>query len=152
MKKFFKSKRGLVLLATMVAAIAAAIGANAYFSSTGAGSGNATVGASTNIVITNDTVGNLYPGGAAVSVPVHLQNPGGGNEFVHVVSGTVEDITSGPNAGCMGSWFAVAPITYNAVVNHGATNSTSTNVTMTDTGSNQDACQNANLTIDWSSN
>jgi hypothetical protein len=145
--KFFTKKRSVIALVAFVVAALAAVGAYAYFTSTGSGSGNATVGSSSNIVITNDTVGTLYPGGADVTVPVHLQNPGGGNEYVGTVSGTVAD-----NGGCLGSWFVVDPVTYNAEVNHGATNGTSTKVRMLDAATSQDACQGATLTVNWSSN
>jgi hypothetical protein len=148
MKQFLTSKKGIVLLATMVAAVAAAVGAYAYFTSAGSGSGNATVGASSNIVITNDTpVANLYPGGADVPVTLHLQNPGGGNEYVNDVSGTVAD-----NAGCLGAWFQVDTKHFAAEINHGATATTTTNVRMLDAAANQDVCQNKTLTINWTSN
>jgi hypothetical protein len=148
MKYFPKSKKGLVLLATMVAAVVAAVGGYAYFTSMGTGSGNATVGSSSNIVISNDTpAAQLFPGGADVTLPVHLQNPGGGNEYVATVSGTVAN-----NGSCLGSWFTVDPITYNAEVNHGATANTSTLVRMSDAATSQDACQGKTLTINWSSN
>src|SRR5690348_14559263 len=99
--RFLKTKKGAALIVAIVAVAAGAFGAYAYFSSTGSGSGNATVGSSSDIQISNTTpVANLYPGGADVTVALSLHNPGGGNEFVNDVSGTVED-----NGGCLGSWF-----------------------------------------------
>jgi hypothetical protein len=90
----------------------------------------------------------LFPGGAAVPVTVHVHNPGSGAEFVNQITGTVAD-----NGACLGSWFTVAPISYGQDVPAGSNGpNTSTTVTMADTGGNQDACQNASMTINWSSN
>src|SRR5262249_47522275 len=101
-----------------------------------------------NIVISNNTpAAQLYPGGADVTVPVHLFNPGGGNEFVADVSGTVAD-----NGLCQGAWFTVDTIHYNAEVNHGQTANASTLIRMTDVNASQDECQNKTLTINWTSN
>jgi hypothetical protein len=147
MRKVFTKKR-VVLLAIAAVAAALAAGGYAYFTSIGSGSGNASVGSSANIVITNGAPsGLLYPGAPAVSVPVHLHNPGSGNEYVGTVSGVVED-----NGSCLGSWFTVAPISYDAEVNAGATNDTATTIAMSDANAIQDACQGQTLTIDWSSN
>jgi len=148
--KFIKSKKGLVLLAVLVVAAAAAIGGYAYFSSTGSGSGTASVGTSSNIQLSSPLVGTLYPGGAAVPVTVTIHNPGTGQEYVGTISGAVQNGGTGGN--CLGSWFTVAPITYNAEVAGGASPTANTTVTMIDSGSNQDACQGATMTINWSSN
>jgi hypothetical protein len=147
--RFFTRKRSIISGVVAIVAVAAiAFGAYAYFTSSGSGSGNATVGTTSNIQITNDTpVAQLYPGGADVPVTVHLHNPGGGNEYVADVSGMVAD-----NGGCLGSWFVVDTKHYNAEVNHGATNDTTTNIRMLDSGTDQSACENATLTINWSSN
>ncbi len=147
MKHFLKSKKGVATLLAIFAVAIGAVGAYGYFTSTGSGTGSATVGSSTDIVITNTTVGTLYPGGADVTVPVQLFNGGGGNEYVADVSGSVED-----NAGCLGSWFEVDTINYDAEVNAGATNNTSTLIRMLDEPLSQDACQGKTLTIDWTSN
>jgi hypothetical protein len=60
--KFIKSKKGIAMLATLVVVGASAFGAYAYFTSTGTGSGTATVGATgNNIYVTSTTTGTLYP-------------------------------------------------------------------------------------------
>jgi len=147
MKKFLVSKKGVsALIATLVVAIAA-VGAYAYFTSTGSGTGSATVGTSTAVQLSSPSVGPLYPGGADVPVTVSVHNPGGGNEYVNQITGSVA--TSGS---CLGTWFVVDPINYAAEVAHGATNSASTNVRMLNVNASQDACQGQTLTINWSSN
>jgi hypothetical protein len=146
--KLHRFGRKAAVLGIFLGAVAISGVAFAYFTSGGSGSGSATVGSTSAVQISNDTpAGQLYPGGSAVSVSVHLHNPGSGNEYIGTVSGSVED-----NGSCLGSWFTVAPKAYNAEVNAGATNDTTTTISMSDSGGNQDACQGKTLTIDWSSN
>jgi hypothetical protein len=142
------SKRTWVVLG-LIAAVAAlaSVGAYAYFTAAGSGSGQVTVGTSTAIAITSDLNGDLYPDGPDVLVDVHVENPGAGNQYVDDISGTVAD-----NGACLGSWFEVDTIDYNTNVLAGATNDTSTNVRMVDSGTSQDACQGDTLTINWVSN
>ena len=146
MKRF--SKRTWVAIVAVLAIALSAVGAFAYFTTAGSGTGNATVGSATAVVITSDTNGTyLYPGGVDESVDVHVENPGSGQQFVADVSGTVQD-----NGGCDGSWFEVDTIHLNTNIAPGATEDATTAVRMNDSGSNQDACQNATLTINWTSN
>ena len=51
MKRFIKSKKGLVLLATLVVAAAASVGAYAYLTTGGSGTGSATDGSTTNNLV-----------------------------------------------------------------------------------------------------
>jgi hypothetical protein len=149
MRKLF-TRRRLIALGLAAVAVGIAGGAFAYFSSTGSGSGTATVGSSASIQLSSPNVGTLYPGGAAVPVTVTIHNPGAGNEYVGTVSGSVANGGTGGN--CLGSWFTVAPVVYNTDVAAGASPTANTTVTMNDSGTNQDACQGATLTINWSSN
>jgi len=144
------TRRRLIVLAAVAAAVGLAGGAFAYFTSTGSGTGSATVGSSSNIQLSSPTVGPLYPGGPDVPVTVTIHNPGSGNEYVATISGTIADGGAGNN--CSGSWFTVAPIVFDTDVAGGASPTASTTVTMADSGTNQDACQGATLTINWSSN
>lgn len=146
MAKYVTKKR-VVVLTIVALAIGVGTTAFAYFSSTGAGTGSATVGSSSAVVLSSPSVGPLYPGGADVPVTVSIQNPGSGNEYVNQVTGAVAT-----NSGCLGSWFVVDPVTYGGDVTHGATVTASTNVRMLDASANQDACQGKTLTINWTSN
>jgi hypothetical protein len=146
MKRF--SKRTWVAIVAVLAIALSAVGAFAYFTTGGSGSGNATVGSATAVVITSDAnVTDLYPGGVDENVDVHVENPGSGQQFVADVSGTVQD-----NGGCDGSWFEVDTINLNTNIAPGDTVDTATDVRMNDSGSNQDACQGKTLTISWTSN
>lgn len=140
-------KRRWVVLAVSLLVAAAAVGGYAYFTASGSGSGDATVGTAAGIVLTSDPVGDLYPGSGNLSVTVHVSNPGSGHQFVNVISGTVED-----NGGCLGTWFQVDPKTFATDVGPGTATTTTTNVRMPNAATNQNACQGKTMTIDWSSN
>jgi hypothetical protein len=156
MKKLMNIKVGIALLAATVALVAA-VAAYAYFTGgTGSGTGNAGVGTSTNnIVLSSGAVTGLLPGGPDVPVAVTVHNPAGnGSQYVGTISGTVAN--GGVGGACLGSWFVVDPITYNAALADGATDSASLSLTtavrMLDPGINQDVCKNVTMTINWVSN
>lgn len=150
MKRFF-TRKSIVFLGILAALGIAAFGAYAYYSSSGTGSGSATAGdayTANSIALSSDSISGLYPGGAAVPVVVHVHNPNPGAAFVNQITGSVADSGS-----CLGSWFTVAPIAYGQDIPKGANGpDASTTVTFNDNGANQDDCQNAALTINWSSN
>jgi hypothetical protein len=145
--KFLKSKKGVAVLAMLVVAAVSAFGAYAYFTASGSGSGSATVGSASGIQLSGSPVAALYPGGADASVTVTIHNPGSGAQNVNVVSGTVAT-----NGSCLGSWFQVDPVNYANTLASGGTDTASTKVRMTDSGTNQDVCQGKTMTINWSSN
>ena len=144
MRAFFRTKRGVALLVTLLAAVIAAVIAYAYFTASGSGTGTATVGSATNVVLTSDPVSGLSPG-QSTPVTIHVHNPGSADEFVGTITGSVED-----NGGCLGAWFSVAPVDYNQMVAGNTTGDTSTSIEMIETHTNQDPCQGATVTIDWS--
>jgi hypothetical protein len=87
--KLIKSKKGLAFLATLVVAVVAAVGAYAYFTSTGNGTGSATVGDATNWTVGEDvdgaSGGPLYPdaaiGGANIQTDSYtVKNGGSGSQ------------------------------------------------------------------------
>ena len=91
-------KRTLVLLGVMVVAIAASIGAYAYFTTGGSGTGTATVGDSTDFVITSTTIGPaLTPGGAKQEVHFTVYNPSSGTQVIHTI--TLDDVRACSGAG-----------------------------------------------------
>lgn len=165
--KLIKSKKGLVLLATLAVAVAAAVGAYAYFSNTGSGSNSsASVGSVTNqfdVAIADPTGGTLYPTAAdsankvVDSYGVTITNMDEAAEHVSQIEYTV----STDKDGCTQSDFSI---------NGGARGDTSdvskdadlapnsdgspadqlvdtVTVQMIDSGSNQDACQGATVTL-----
>ena len=158
-------KRTLVLLGVMVVAIAASIGAYAYFTASGSGTGTASVGNASNINLAGTITGTLYPAGAPASVSVHVANPGSGAQ--HVGNVTLASITTDAgHATCdlsvsgVNAAFTMADITVNATLakDNGVAGSgpDETDVTgslqMNDTGTSQNTCQGAPLTLHFSSN
>jgi hypothetical protein len=112
--KFIKTKKGISLLAVVALVAIAAVGAYAYFSSSGDGSGTGTVGHATAFTVTGaGETGNLYPytqtqldatpalytalTGGSVSNPAS----GTGNQFLTTLTATIGAPTGGsgvPNA------------------------------------------------------
>jgi hypothetical protein len=162
MKRFFKTKKGVALLAAFVVVAGSAIGAYAYFTTTGAGTGSAAVGTSTAITISGTSVGSLYPGdpvGADVSFTVN--NPSTGHQFVtkvHLVSvdaftgpGFTNPIPVGVGAGsCDTSKFSMADVTENQDIPAGGPTALTVHGTLlmaNDAANSQDGCKNAVLRL-----
>jgi hypothetical protein len=73
------TKRRITLLVVLAVAAIAAIGAWAYFTANGSGSGTASVGTSSNLTLHGSTVGTLYPGTTA-SISFTVDNPSAGHQ------------------------------------------------------------------------
>jgi hypothetical protein len=164
--KFIKSKKGLVLLATLAVAVVAAVGAYAYFTSTGAGTGSASVGTSTAFVIHGNVANALYPG-TSESVALTVDNPSTGHEYlgtIHLVSvdayPTAADRTAQTNAisGCGGpngatSDFQMADVSVGQDYAPGDGQAApSGTLQMNNLNASQNACKNAFLTLNFTSN
>ena len=149
MPQHITPRRLAIILAVAAVAIAVPIGAFAYFSTTGEGSGTATVGSATGIQLSStgqDVTGTLYPGGSDASVTVLVENLGDGAQYVGDVSGTVTD-----NGGCLGAWFEVDTVAVATNLAKGADTTATTAIRMLDSGTNQNACQGKTMAIDWAS-
>jgi len=151
LKKF--TKRRIVAL-SVVAVLAAGGAAFAYFTSTGTGTGNATVGTSTafTVALAPPTGGLLYPGSGTDTLSYTVHNPGTGAENLSattaVVASSGGNITQGgtPVVGCLSAWFTAknTPPTLPQNLAGGATSTAgSVAVTMSDSGTNQNPCENA---------
>lgn len=146
-------KRGIAALG-VVATLALAGGALAYFTSTGTGTGTAKVGTATAFTVTPAaaTGGSLYPGAGTETISYTVTNPGTGAENLSATSASVA--SSGANVtqsgtavpGCLASWFTAVnhPPTLPQDLAGGATSPAATvTVTMADSGTNQNPCQGA---------
>jgi hypothetical protein len=90
MRTFLKSKKGIAaLIATLVVAISA-VGAFAYFTTTGSGSGTATVGTSSNLVLTGTASATLYPGTSSPVSFTALNNSPGHQQLGTIYLASVE--------------------------------------------------------------
>jgi hypothetical protein len=100
------SKRTAVLLAVVAAAVMAAVGAYAYWTTTGTGQGSATTGTDTKWAVTTDaaSVANtLTPGGPSQTVAYHVANNSSGVQAlfkvnVQVANSSNADPSSTPSA------------------------------------------------------
>jgi hypothetical protein len=154
----FSKKRVVVLGA--IATLAMGGLAFAFFTNTGAGTGSASVGASSEITLAGTITGTLYPAGAPAGVSVLVTNPGSGSQHVGNVklasiSTDVAHSTCDTSVGGTNPAFSMADITLDTVLTRSGTAADHTTVTgsltMNDTGVSQDGCQNAPLTLHFTS-
>jgi hypothetical protein len=151
--KLLKSKKGIALLATLAVAVVAAVGAYAYWTTTGAGTGTV-ANASSNGTVTLHAdwpASALYPGGSQ-SVSFTADNAGASNLYVGTIH-TASITTSDP--GCLPADFSMADVISNTVVLAGASGqSISGTGTLSFANSNvsQDACKGATVTLHLTSN
>lgn len=154
---WISKKRALVALGCTVALVAAGA-AFAYFTTSGAGTGTATVGSSSAVTLHATVSSNLYPG---VSSPVSftVDNPSSGSQRVGTISLASISVDAG-HATCSTAItggnpdFTMAAVAVNKVFASGngqAVTPTGT-LTMNDTGVSQDACQGATLTLHLTNN
>jgi hypothetical protein len=152
MKQIAK-KRGVAVVAAAVVTVMVAAGAAvAFWTTTGSGEGAAAVGdVSAVSVAQTNTVTGLYPGGPAQDIDLDITNSNEGNVTIAKVAVSV----SGTNkAGCTASDFTVTDATIGVDLTPGDTAfsgaTSGASIAMKNTGSNQDACKNASVTLAFS--
>lgn len=144
-----------------IASAAAVIGAGgvvayAYFTSTGNGSGTASVGSAANwvVTVTNDTSNGLYPGSGSETLTYKITNPGPAQQELNAVAVSVAN--SGTSGACLGSWFTatdngstngVTPGGASGNLASGAFDTGTITIVLNDSGSNQDACQGVSPSV-----
>jgi hypothetical protein len=148
MKRIFKSKKALVLLAVAVAAIAA-VGGYAFFTNSGSGTGSATVGSSSAITISGTSTDALYPAGPAVDVTITVTNPSAGAQKVDTVHFTGADDA---DATCDTSVFSMPNVPVGVDIPAGESTQVTGHLSMADNGQNQNSCQGDALTLNFTSN
>jgi hypothetical protein len=150
--RWITKKRALIALGCTCALAVAGV-AFAYFTSSGSGTGTATVGKSSTVTLHATISSSLYPGSSS-PVSFTVDNPSSGVQRVGTV--TLASISvdsehteckttiSGGNPD-----FTMAAVPVNQVVNPGNGQSVSATgtLTMNETGTNQDPCQGATLTL-----
>jgi hypothetical protein len=150
-------KRALVTLGSMIAVVAAGV-AFAYFTSSGSGTGSASVGSSSAVTLHASISSNLFPGSSS-PVTLTVDNPSTGVQRVGTVS--LSSITvDGAHSGCSTTIgggnpdFTMAAVPVNQVFppGNGQTVSATGTLAMNETGVNQDACQGATLTLHLTNN
>jgi hypothetical protein len=114
--------------------------------------------AATSFAISGSAPGPVYPGAAGSPIAVKLTNPN--PQAISVTALTVTLSATGLPAGCNVAWFAFAPSSLSpsspVVVAAGgsvtlpAQGQTAPTIRMLESGTNQDACRNAPLTLRYS--
>ena len=155
MNRFFAGKKRMALVGALAVAAAAAVAAYAYFTTTGSGTGSASVGTSTALTIAQtNTITGLTPAGPSAAVQYSITNAaanGDQNLGKVTVSNIAVDSTH-QTAGCQASWFsATAPASAVGTINAGDTYTsvagTQPSVQLNESGTKQDACEGATLTL-----
>jgi hypothetical protein len=173
----FSTRKKILVGVSTLGVLLLAGAAIAYFTASGAGTGTATVGTSTALTLHGSTSGSLYPG-ASTTVTFTADNPNSGKVEVGTIhlasikacvgagstwtgsacsnSGTeatgCETVETGATDGNTADfWMADVPV--NAEVNSGSGQSITPTGTlmMNDLSTTQDACKNANLTLNLTS-
>ena len=141
-------KRALIGALVSALVLIGAIGAYAYWTTGGSGSGTATAGTtSNNLTITSPSVTGITPG-SSTPVTVTVTNP---NSYsVHV--GTVSTVITTSDPGCLPADFSFPAKVLNTTVAALGTASFSQGLVFSDTAANQDLCKGATVTLTYSSN
>ena len=173
--RILRSKRGLLALGVVVA-LATAGSAIAYFTASGSGTGSATVGASTALTIHATSASTLYPGTSS-TVSFTVDNPSPGHQQVGTIHlATVKACPAGDSwtgSACSNSgteittcesvetgasdtntanfWMPDVVANQNLASGNGQAITATGTLTMNNLSSSQNACQNANLTLNFTS-
>jgi hypothetical protein len=164
---FSITRRKLAIALGTVGAIAAAGIAVAYFTgASGSGTGSGTVGSSTawSVAVNSGSATYtpagytaIYPGSGSEAIPFTVTNNGKGAQNLRTLTYTIKNDGGSPaNAetstgtvitGCQAGWFAASADAGNAALPSdlaaGGTYTGKADITMTDSGTTQDACQGA---------
>lgn len=150
--RWITKKRAFVALGCTCALAVAGV-AFAYFTSSGSGTGSAAVGSSSSVTLHATISSSLYPGSSS-SVSFTVDNPSSGVQRVGTVTLASISVDS-EHASCSTTIsggnpdFTMAAVPVNQVINPGSGQSVAATgtLTMNETGTNQDACQGATLTL-----
>ncbi len=141
MKRF--SRKTIAILAVSAAAVIAALGAYAYWTASGTGSGTASVGTDDGVSISNVSFGgaSLYPG-EDVTVTFDVVNDSA-DAPVKVDKVVQDGAVTGLPTGCSAADFSFDDVTINHEFAASESQSYSGTLSMANTTVNQDACKNA---------
>jgi len=149
------SRKAMVVVA-VVAFVATAGVAFAYWTATGSGSGSADTGTSSGVTVkqTASPTG-LYPGGT-VALSGNFDNANSGKVYVTAVTATVTPFSVRPDGtkpACTQADFSIsgsAPVAAEIAVGSGVGSWSGLSLNMTDAGTNQDNCKNITVPITYS--
>lgn len=156
MKRF--SKKTWVVVGIVLAIAMSAIGAFAYWTTSGSGTGSGTATTNQAVVVNQTSASSgLYPGGS-VALSGNFTNPASFNQYVTSVSATITPFTAQANAAkpaCTENDFSLSgtPAAVGAQVAPGTGGSWSgITLNMTNAGTNQDNCKGVTVPLAYTSN
>ena len=153
-----RRKRKVAIVAAALVG-AASVGAFAYWTSTGAGTGSAATGDAAAITVNQtSTVSGLAPGVAAQTLSGNFDNPNSGPVYVTPVTASIASVTKAggaPAGTCDATDYTLANavMTVNAEVPVGDRQGAWTGATIefnNKAGANQDACKGATVNLAYS--
>jgi hypothetical protein len=152
-------RRRILLLASVGAMLLLAVGAYAYWTQGGSGSGSATAGTTSNITVNQtSSVSGLYPGGPAVTLSGNFDNPNPGSVRISSITGVVSSIsgagTDGSKPACTTSDFTIGGSVGVTTVPSGTGVGSWSGLTvqMVNGAGNQDNCKGATANISYTAN
>ncbi len=152
-----RRKKGVAALFAAIVALAA-VGAYAYWTTSGSGTGGATAGTTAALTIVQDnTVTGLYPGGSPVGLNGHFVSTNVGSVTVNSVTAAVTGVTgAGTDPGqpaCTTADFVIGGASGPYVVANGSgTLWSGLTVQLADGVANQDNCKGASAVITYTAN
>jgi hypothetical protein len=137
----------------------AAVGAYAYWTNGGSGTGSAATGSNVAIVVTQTTTpSGLYPGGPTAALSGQFNNTNAGTVYVSQVNATIASVT-GPNIDgthpCAAGDYQLNgfPVTVNAQIPSGTGQGSwnGASIQLLNPATNQDGCKGATVTLTYTS-
>ena len=148
-RKLSKNKRALTVL-SVVAVLAVAGVAVAFWTASGSGSGSGTVASSNGSLVLHGSIDpGLTPGGKE-AVSFSADNTNSSSLQVGTVHAVVSIDEAHAEAGCKASDFSIADTVENKTIPANTSGVALTNdgsISMTDSEANQDACQGATISL-----
>lgn len=147
------TKRRALIALGCTCALAVAGVALAYFTTSGSGTANATVGSSSAVTLHATVSSNLYPGTSS-PVSFTVDNPSPGSQRVGTITLSSITVDAGHSTcstaiGGGNPDFSMPAVAVNKVfpTGNGQSVTPTGTLTMNETGVNQDACQGATVTL-----
>jgi hypothetical protein len=152
-------KRMTLFAAGAGAALVVAVGAYAYWTQGGSGTGSATAGTTSSLTVNQTSaVTGLYPGGPAATLSGNFDNPNSSAVNISSVTASVSSVSNGASDGskpaCTASDFQIGGSMGSATVPSGTGVGSWTGLTikLLNTAANQDNCKGATANIAYTAN
>lgn len=153
------SMRRIAVTASVIGLVAA-VGAYAYWTQGGTGTGSATAGTTSAITVNQtSTASGLYPGGTATALSGNFTNPNSSAVTISSITASVSSVSNGTSDGskpaCTAADFSIGGSVGATTVPAGPGTVGSWSgltIQLLNTGSNQDNCKGATANISYTAN